>query len=151
MHTQTTMDRPSGNTLQLMLATGAFALCFAVFGSVSAMMPILRKQLELDPIPGSLALPVPRPIPVLRGSLGRIPLGVLADRYGGRSVFSAVMALSIVPAFLMGWVGSFAQLVACGFFIGIALACFSVGVGFVSGWYPPERQGSALGIYGAGN
>jgi NNP family nitrate/nitrite transporter-like MFS transporter len=147
MQTQATPDRPSGNTLQLALATGAFALCFAVFGSVSAMMPILRTQLGLDPIQVSIALA----IPVLLGSLGRIPLGVLADRYGGKSVFSAVMALSIVPAFLMGWVDSFAQLVVCGFFIGIALACFSVGVGFVSGWYPPKRQGSALGIYGAGN
>lgn len=142
-----TPDRPSGNALQLTLATGAFALCFAVFGSVSAMMPILRERLGLDPIQVSIALA----IPVLLGSLGRIPLGVLADRFGGRAVFSAVMALSIVPAFLMGSVGSFTQLVVCGFFIGIALACFSVGVGFVSGWYPPERQGTALGIYGAGN
>jgi MFS transporter, NNP family, nitrate/nitrite transporter len=147
MQSQTTPDRPSGNTAQLILATGAFAFCFAVFGSVSAMMPILRERLGLDPLQVSIALA----IPVLLGSLGRIPLGVLADRYGGRSVFSAVMAVSIVPAFLMGWVGSFAQLALCGFFIGIALACFSVGVGFVSGWYPPERQGSALGIYGAGN
>ena len=147
MQTQTTPDLPSGNNLQLALATGAFALCFAVFGSVSAMMPILRERLGLDPIQVSIALA----IPVLLGSLGRIPLGVLADRYGGKSVFSVVMALSIVPAFLMGWVGSFAQLVVCGFFIGIALACFSVGVGFVSAWYPPERQGSALGVYGAGN
>lgn len=147
MQDQSTPQRPDGNALQLTLATGAFALCFAVFGSVSAMMPILRKQLDLDPIQVSVALA----IPVLLGSLGRIPLGVLADRYGGRSVFSAVMALSIVPAFLMGYVSSFAALVACGFFIGIALACFSVGVGFVSGWYPPERQGSALGVYGAGN
>src|SRR5512132_2388484 len=111
---------PSGNNLQLALATGAFAICFAVFGSVSAMMPILRKQLALDPLQVSIALA----IPVLLGSLGRIPLGVLTDRYGGRLVFSVVMALSIVPAFLMGGVGSFPQLVACGFFIGIALACF---------------------------
>jgi NNP family nitrate/nitrite transporter-like MFS transporter len=147
MQTKAPSDRPAGNALQLALATGAFALCFAVFGSVSAMMPILRKQLALDPLQVSIALA----IPVLLGSLGRIPLGVLTDRYGGRLVFSVVMALSIVPAFLMGGVGSFPQLVACGFFIGIALACFSVGVGFVSGWYPPERQGSALGIYGAGN
>jgi NNP family nitrate/nitrite transporter-like MFS transporter len=61
------------------------------------------------------------------------------------------LALSIPPAFLMGWVGSYWQLVLCGFFIGIALASFSVGVGFVSGWFAPERQGMALGVYGAGN
>ncbi|HEV8484614.1 MAG TPA: MFS transporter [Blastocatellia bacterium] len=137
----------SGSTLQLAMATGAFAICFAVFGSVSAMMPIIRKSLGLTPMQVSMAIA----IPVLLGSLGRIPLGILTDRYGGRLIFSIVMALSIPPAFLMGWVGSYWQLVLCGFFIGIALASFSVGVGFVSGWFAPERQGMALGVYGAGN
>jgi MFS transporter, NNP family, nitrate/nitrite transporter len=138
---------PSGNTLQLVLATGAFAICFAVFGSVSAMMPILKKNLSLGPVQVSVALA----IPVLLGSLGRIPLGMLTDRYGGRLIFSVVMAGSIAPAFLMGFVADYWQLIVCGFFIGIALASFSVGVGFVSGWYSPERQGMALGVYGAGN
>jgi NNP family nitrate/nitrite transporter-like MFS transporter len=138
---------PSGNTLQLVLATGAFAICFAVFGSVSAMMPILKKNLSLDPVQVSIALAVP----VLLGSLGRIPLGVLTDRYGGRLIFSVVMISSIIPALMMGFVADYWQLIVCGFFIGIALASFSVGVGFVSGWYPPEKQGMALGVYGAGN
>jgi NNP family nitrate/nitrite transporter-like MFS transporter len=138
---------PNGNLVQLLLGTGAFALCFAVFGSVSAMMPIIRKQLELGPIQVSVALA----IPVLLGSLGRIPLGILTDRYGGRLIFSIVMACSVVPAMLMGFVSEYWQLVLCGLFIGIALASFSVGVGFVSGWYPPAKQGTALGIYGAGN
>jgi NNP family nitrate/nitrite transporter-like MFS transporter len=137
----------SGNTLQLVLATGAFAICFAVFGSVSAMMPILKKDLGLDAVQLSIALA----IPVLLGSLGRIPLGLLTDRYGGRLIFSTVMACSIVPAILMGFVTSYWQLILCGFFIGIALASFSVGAGFVSGWFQPERQGMALGVYGAGN
>jgi len=137
----------SSNTLQLILGTLAFAICFAVFGSVSAMMPIMKKTLGLDPIQVSVAIA----IPVLLGSLGRIPLGILTDRFGGRIIFSAVMACAIVPAALMGWVGSYWQLLLCGFFIGIALASFSVGVGFVSGWYPPEKQGTALGVYGAGN
>src|SRR5687767_9952148 len=127
----------SGNAWQLGLATGAFAICFAVFGSVSAMMPILKKSLGLSPIQVSLAVAVP----VLLGSLGRIPLGILTDRYGGRVMFALVMLLSIIPAFLMGWVSSYWQLILCGFFIGIALASFSVGAGFVSGWYPPEKQG----------
>lgn len=133
--------------LQLALGTGAFALCFAVFGSLSAMMPIISKQMHLTPVHKSIALAVP----VLLGSLGRIPLGILTDRFGGRAVFSWVMLLSIIPAFLMGRVSGYSQLIAFGFFIGIALASFSVGVGFVSGWYPPERQGFALGVYGAGN
>src|SRR5512143_310205 len=140
-------EQSSSNNLQLLLGTGAFALCFAVFGSVSAMMPILRKQLGLTPIQVSVAIA----IPVLLGSIGRIPLGILTDRFGGRLIFTIVMACSIVPAMLMGWVASYLQLLLCGLFIGIALASFSVGVGFVSGWYAPEKQGTALGFYGAGN
>jgi NNP family nitrate/nitrite transporter-like MFS transporter len=147
MNSRSESFTPTSNPLQLALSTGAFALCFAVFGSVSAMMPILRKDLGLTPVQVSIALAVP----VLLGSLGRIPLGVLTDRYGGRRVFPAVMLASIVPAFLMGGVSSYGQLIACGFFIGIALASFSVGTGFTSGWYSADRQGTALGIYGAGN
>jgi NNP family nitrate/nitrite transporter-like MFS transporter len=132
---------------QLALGTGAFAFCFAIFGSVSAMMPLLRQRLDLNAIQVSAALAVP----VLLGSLGRIPLGILTDRFGGRRIFIAVMMASIVPAMVIGFIGQYWQLLVCGFFIGIALASFSVGVGFVSGWYPPQQQGRALGVYGAGN
>jgi NNP family nitrate/nitrite transporter-like MFS transporter len=135
------------STLQLILGTGAFALCFAVFGSVSAMMPVLKKQFHLAPVQVSVAMA----IPVLLGSLGRIPLGLLADRLGGRKVFIWTMVLSVAAALLMGKVDTYSQLLLFGFFTGIALASFSVGVAFVSGWYPPEKQGFALGVYGAGN
>lgn len=135
------------NTLQLILGTGAFALCFAVFGSVSAMMPVLKKQFHLAPMQASVAMA----IPVLLGSLGRIPLGLLADRLGGRKVFIWTMVLSIAAALFMGKVDTYSQLLLFGLFTGIALASFSVGVAFVSGWYPPEKQGFALGVYGAGN
>src|SRR4051794_9415117 len=141
------MQEKSSSKMQLILATGAFALCFAVFGTMSAMMPILSKQMHLSSVQKSIAVA----LPVLLGSLGRIPLGMLTDRFGGRIVFSAVMLLSIIPAFLMGTVADYHQLLVYGFFIGIALASFSVGVGFVSGWYSAERQGFALGVYGAGN
>jgi NNP family nitrate/nitrite transporter-like MFS transporter len=137
----------SGAGFQLLLGTGAFAVCFAIFGSVSAMMPLLKKQLALSPIQSSIALAVP----VLLGSLGRIPLGILTDRMGGKVVFIAVMLTSAVAAFAMGFVSAYWQLVLCGLFLGISLAVFSVGVGFVSAWYPPQRQGTALGIYGAGS
>jgi MFS transporter, NNP family, nitrate/nitrite transporter len=137
----------SSAEVQLALGTGAFALCFAVFGSLSAMMPILSTQLHLTAIQKSIAVA----LPVLLGSLGRLPLGMLTDRLGGRSVFTAVMVLSIIPAFLMGGVHDYTHLLIYGFFIGIGLASFSVGVGFVSGWYSAERQGFALGVYGAGN
>lgn len=137
----------SSNALQLALGTGAFAFCFAVFGTMSAMMPMLSKQMHLSPVQKSIAVAVP----VLLGSIGRIPLGMLTDRFGGRLIFSIVMVLSIIPAFLMGTVRDYTHLIAYGFFIGIALASFSVGVAFVSRWYSAARQGFALGVYGAGN
>ena len=147
------MDNPMdssvrrSSTLQLVLATGAFALCFAVFGSVSAMMPVLKKQFHLAPVEASIAMA----IPVLLGSLGRIPLGILTDRLGGRKVFTWTMIVSVIAALLMGTVDGYPQLLLFGFFTGTALASFSVGVAFVSGWYPPAKQGFALGAYGAGN
>jgi MFS transporter, NNP family, nitrate/nitrite transporter len=140
-------DRITGNRKQLLLGTGAFALCFAVFGTVSAMMPVMKRQFHLTPVQVSVALAVP----VLLGSLGRIPLGLLTDRFGGRIVFSATMVLSIGAALLMGTVHTYEKLLLFGLVTGIALASFSVGVGFVSGWYSAEQQGFALGVYGAGN
>ena len=138
---------PTSNALQLGLATGGFAVCFAIFGSISAMMPIIRKNLGLTPMQVSIAIAVP----VVLGSLGRIPLGMLTERYGGRLMFSITMLISIIPAVAIGFVDSYAGLLACGFFAGVALASFSVGVGFVTRWYAPQRHGTALGIYGAGN
>ena len=140
------MNSRSAST-QLTYGTGAFAICFAVFGSLSAMMPIISRQLHLTSVQKSVALA----LPVLLGSIGRIPLGMLTDRLGGRSVFTAVMILSVLPALLMGTVTDYTHLLLYGFLIGIGLASFSVGVGFVSGWYSAERQGFALGVYGAGN
>lgn len=135
------------SSLQLVLGTGAFALCFAVFGSVSAMMPVLKRQFHLTPVQTSIEMA----IPVLLGSVGRIPLGLLTDRLGGRKVFAWTMIASIAAALLMGRVATYPQLLLFGFFTGIALASFSVGVAFVSGWYPAQKQGFALGVYGAGN
>ena len=141
------MQGTLSSRLQLTLGTGAFALCFAVFGTMSALMPILSKQMHLTAVQKSVAVA----LPVLLGSLGRIPLGILADRFGGRVVFSCVMVMSIIPAFLMGTANDYRHLLFYGLFIGIALASFSVGVSFVSGWYSAQRQGFALGVYGAGN
>jgi len=142
-----TNTTPTGNNLQLFLGTFAFVVCFSIFGSVAAMMPILRKNLHLDPIQVSIALATP----VLLGSLGRIPVGILTDRYGGRIMFLLIMAFQSFLLYL--WVGfqntgNYWYVV---FFLGMALTSFSVGVGFVSGWFPPARQGMALGIYGTGN
>src|SRR5215467_1565732 len=90
-------DGDKHSTLQLVLGTGAFALCFAVFGTVSALMPVFKKQFHLAPVQASIAMA----IPVLLGSLGRIPLGLLADRWGGKRVFVWTMVVSVGAALLM--------------------------------------------------
>jgi NNP family nitrate/nitrite transporter-like MFS transporter len=136
-----------GNGLQLALGTLGFAVCFAAFGALSAMMPEVRKTFHLTETQKWMAIA----IPVLLGSLGRIPLGVLTDRLGGRTMFILTLICSIIPVFLLGCVTTFPLLLLCGFFVGIGLASFSVGVGFVSPWFPANRQGTALGIYGLGN
>lgn len=138
---------PKGNKTQLIAATLSFAFCFAVFGSISAMMPILSKRMGLTGMQVSVAVA----LPVLLGSLGRLPLGMASDRFGGRLVFSLTMLASVIPAVFLGMVSEYWQLLVCGFFAGISLASFAVGVSFVSKWYPPDRQGTALGIYGVGN
>ncbi|GAA3167080.1 MFS transporter [Nonomuraea salmonea] len=91
-------------------------------------------------------------VPVIVGSLGRIPVGALTDRYGGRVMFPLVSAVTIVPVLFIGLAGqtSFAALLAGGFFLGIAGTAFAVGVPFVNAWFPPQRRGLAVGIFGAG-
>jgi NNP family nitrate/nitrite transporter-like MFS transporter len=90
-------------------------------------------------------------IPVLLGSIGRLPAGMLADRFGGRKVFSALLLLSAIPAIGIGLSNSYPQLLWLGVFIGMAGTSFAIGVSFTSRWFAKEQQGTALGIYGMGN
>lgn len=133
--------------VQLALGTVSFAVCFAVWGLMGALAPQFREQLGLSATETGLLVAVP----VLLGSLARIPVGMLADRFGGRLVFLLLMLAVAAPAALGAYAASYRTLLALGFFLGLAGSSFAVGVGFVSRWFPPERQGSALGVYGIGN
>jgi NNP family nitrate/nitrite transporter-like MFS transporter len=131
----------------LVLGTLSFAVCFAAWGLVSAFASRFRELFGLSGTQTALLVAVP----VLLGSLGRLPVGMLADRFGGRAVFTAVMLLAAVPAWLVPLAGSYERLLAVAFFLGIAGSSFPVGVGYVSRWTPADRQGGALGVYGLGN
>src|SRR5699024_9465915 len=86
------------------------------------------------------------------GSLGRIPIGALTDRFGARVMFPAVSLLTIIPTLLVGlFAANFTLLVIGGFFLGLGGTAFAVGVPFVNAWYPPARRGTDLGIFGMGN
>jgi MFS transporter, NNP family, nitrate/nitrite transporter len=141
-----TSDRSAANQ-NLFLATIAFAVAFANWGIISGLAPLLRKELGLSVTQASVMIA----IPVLLGSVGRIPLGLLTDRYGGRIVFSILLAFTIVPAVALALNHSYPSLLFWGFWMGLAGTSFAVGVAFVSGWFPPSQQGTTLGIYGAGN
>src|SRR6266702_6948707 len=134
-------------SMHVALGTLSFTLCFAAWGLISAFAPQFRKIFELTPTQSAALVAAP----VLLGSMARIPVGMLTDRLGGRLVFSALMAICAVPAFLVPMAGNFHQVIAVGFFLGLAGSSFAVGVGYVSRWTPPAKQGGVLGVYGLGN
>jgi len=137
----------TGNGRQLALALAAFTVSFYGWALLGPLGPDLQDDLGLSDVQLSIAVAVP----VLLGSLMRIPMGVLTERYGGRRVFTWLLAYTIVPLVVLGFVhDSFAAIIVLGFLLGFAGASFAIGVPFVNRWYPPERQGAALGIYGAG-
>lgn len=131
----------------LALATLAFALCFTAWSLIAPFAKTFKADLGLS-YTEALFLTA---VPVILGSLLRIPMGVLTDRRGGRLVFSALLAFAAVPAVLFGYAESYWALVGVGFLLGVAGSSFAVGVPFVAGWYEQKRQGFALGIYGMGN
>jgi MFS transporter, NNP family, nitrate/nitrite transporter len=137
--------------LMLAMATIGFAVNFWAWALISPLGPLFRQQGTLGPLSESdVALLVA--VPVLVGSLGRIPVGGLTDRYGGRVMFPVVSGLTILPILFIAFVGldSYGLLLVGGFFLGVGGTTFAVGVPFVNAWFPPERRGLAVGVFGAG-
>ncbi|MET9273484.1 MFS transporter [Kribbella sp. NPDC003557] len=146
-------DRTAARSPWLMLAvaTIGFAVNFWAWALLSPLGPLFRTEGTLGRLTESdVALLVA--VPVLVGSLGRIPIGALTDRYGGRVMFPLVSAATILPILFIGIfaLDSYAALLVGGFFLGIGGTAFAVGVPFVNAWFPPERRGLAIGIFGAG-
>jgi NNP family nitrate/nitrite transporter-like MFS transporter len=131
----------------LAFSTLAFALSFAVWGLVGSLAPKFRELYGLSALQTSLLIA----IPVLLGSIGRLPMGILADRFGGRIVFGLLLLFCLVPTVGISFTESYVALIVWGFLIGFAGTSFSVGVAFTSKWFPAKQQGTALGIYGLGN
>ncbi|MEU6524504.1 NarK/NasA family nitrate transporter [Streptomyces sp. NPDC046924] len=132
----------------LALATIGFAVNFWAWALLSPLGPRFHDTLDLTSFEQSLLVAVP----VVVGSLGRIPVGALTDRFGGRLMFPIVSAATIVPVLYLGLAGhsSLTALLVGGFFLGIGGTAFAVGVPFVNAWFPPERRGLAIGVFGAG-
>ncbi|MDQ1672537.1 MAG: transporter, family, nitrate/nitrite transporter [Frankiaceae bacterium] len=137
--------------LMLAMATVGFAVNFWAWALLSPLGPLFREKGTLGTLSESdVALLVA--VPVIVGSLGRIIVGALTDRYGGRVMFPLVSASTIVPVVFIALFAqtSYFALLVGGFFLGIAGTAFAVGVPFVNAWFPPERRGLAIGVFGAG-
>lgn len=138
-------------TVMLAMATIGFAVNFWAWALISPLGPLFRKNGDLGTLSESdVALMVA--VPVVVGSLGRIVVGALTDRYGGRVMFPLISAITIVPILFLAFfaLDSYALILVGGFFLGIAGTSFAVGVPFVNAWFPPERRGFAVGVFGAG-
>jgi NNP family nitrate/nitrite transporter-like MFS transporter len=129
--------------------TLAFTVCFAVWTMYGVLITFLvdNKVLLLDKSQVGLLIG----IPILTGSIMRLPIGILTDRLGGRTVFLGVMLFSAAAVFMTSFANSFAAFLVGGLLFGMSGASFAAGVAYTTLFFPKEKQGSALGIFGMGN
>lgn len=133
----------------LFLNATAFTICFAVWMMNGVLITFLVDNGVYDWDPATMGWLIG--IPVLTGSIMRLPLGVLTDQYGGKWVFGLLLLLSAIPTYLVSACGSFSDFFLASLGFGMTGTSFAVGIAFTSVWFPRHRQGLALGIFGAGN
>ena len=128
-------------------STLSFTVCFMVWMMLGVVGIPLKQQLGLNETEfGVLAA-----MPVLTGSLVRVPLGIWTDRFGGRIVFFILMLSTVLPIYLMEFATAYWHFLVIGLFVGLAGGSFSVGTPYVARWFKKEQQGMAMGVFGAGN
>ncbi len=131
----------------LIVSTLAFTVCFMVWMMFGVIGIPIKKMLNLN----STQFGLLTAMPVLTGSLIRVPLGLWTDRFGGRIVMACLMAITVPAIWMMGYATEYWHFLTIGLFVGLAGGSFSVGTPYVARWFPRNRQGTAMGIYGAGN
>jgi NNP family nitrate/nitrite transporter-like MFS transporter len=136
-----------GASRALFLSTTALTISFALWGLIAALAPTFTQIYGLSAKYRSLMIA----IPIVLGSIGRIPAGILTDRFGGRKVFSALLLLLAFLAAGIGLSSTFGQLICLGTLLGIAGTSFAIGVSFTSRWFTNDQQGTALGLFALGN
>ncbi|MCK9817881.1 NarK/NasA family nitrate transporter [Pseudomonas sp. MAFF 302046] len=133
--------------LVLGMSTLAFTVCFMVWMMFAVLGVPIKELLHLNDTQFGLLAATP----VLTGSLVRLPLGLLTDRFGGRSVFLLLMLACVAPLYLISHATAYWQFLVLGLFVGLAGGSFSVGVAYVAKWFDKDNQGFAMGLFGAGN
>jgi len=131
----------------LLVSTLAFTVCFMVWMMFGVIGIPIKKTLGLNATEFGLLTATP----VLTGSLIRVPLGIWTDKYGGRIVMALLMAFTVPAIWLMSYATAYWHFLVIGLFVGLAGGSFSVGTPYVARWFPKNRQGFAMGVYGAGN
>ena len=133
----------------LFLNTLAFTVCFAawMFNGVLVTFLVDNQVFNWGPVQIGWLMG----IPVLTGSIFRLPAGMLTDKFGGKPIYGTLLVVCAFPMFLLSKADSLTTFALCSFGFGLAGVSFSIGIAFTSVWYPRERQGTALGIFGAGN
>lgn len=131
----------------LLVSTLAFTVCFMVWMMFGVIGIPLKKTLGLNATEFGLLTATP----VLTGSLIRVPLGIWTDKFGGRLVMTVLMAITVPAIWLMAYATAYWHFLVIGLFVGLAGGSFSVGTPYVARWFPKNRQGFAMGVYGAGN
>lgn len=134
-------------TQALTTSTLAFTVCFSVWTMFSIIGIKIKADLGLNDTQFGVLVATP----ILTGSISRIFLGVWADQYGGRLIFTLQMLATAIAAYLLTMVTTYPMFLVAALGVGLSGGSFSVGVQYVSTWYPKEKIGTALGIFGAGN
>ncbi|AGZ52185.1 MFS transporter [Mycobacterium kansasii] len=149
MDTASTPDIGAQRNANLALATWVSTINFWAWNMIGPLSTTYAEQMRLSSAKASLLVATP----ILVGALGRIAIGSLTDRFGGRAMFIAISLASIAPVLavgLAGKYGSYPLLLVFGFFLGIAGTVFAVGIPFANAWYPAARRGFATGVFGMG-
>jgi NNP family nitrate/nitrite transporter-like MFS transporter len=133
----------------LFLATLAFTICFAAWMLNGVLVTFLVDNQVFDWGPVEIGWLIG--IPVLTGAIFRLPAGILTDKYGGKPVYGSLLLLCAIPMYMLSYANNFWQFALASFGFGFAGVSFAIGIAYSSVWYPMKLQGTALGIFGAGN
>lgn len=131
----------------LIASTLAFTVCFMAWMMFAVVGIPIKQMLDLNATEFGLLTAMP----VLSGSLIRVPLGIWTDKFGGRIVMAVLLAVTVPAIWSISYATQYWQFLAIGLLLGLAGGSFSVGTPYVARWFPKERQGMAMGIFGAGN
>jgi NNP family nitrate/nitrite transporter-like MFS transporter len=131
----------------LIVSTFAFTVCFMVWMMFGVIGIPIKESLDLSATQFGLLTATP----ILTGSLVRVPLGIWTDRFGGRIVMFLLMLSTVIPIWMMSYATQYWHFLVIGLFVGLAGGSFSVGTPYVARWFPKNRQGFAMGVFGAGN